>query len=104
MTELATALKDFALILQALGPWGIVFFIWWDGKKESKKWEERHQAVVEMYKNNVELVKSYDEISKGYQDIVIFNTQIMTQVKDRVDANLFCPMLKEKTKQKEVVG
>src|SRR3990172_4771221 len=104
MTELATTLKDFIVIVQALGPWGVVFFIWWDGRKEAKKWEERHQAVVEMYKNNVELVKGYEVVSRGYQDIIVFNTQIMTQVKDRVDTNMFCPWVKEKTKPKEVGG
>ncbi|RJQ22018.1 MAG: hypothetical protein C4560_03055 [Nitrospiraceae bacterium] len=88
MSELAIALKDFALVLQTLGPWGIVFFLWWDGKKESKKWEERHQAVVKMYENNIELVKSYENLSCDQQGMITMNTAAITElttiIKERI--------------------
>lgn len=102
MTEIATALKDFGLIAQALGPWGIVFFLWWDGKKETKKWEERHQTVVKMYENNVELVKNYEAIARDLHDTVVYNATVMTQVKDIADHNLYCPLVRKKAKQSEV--
>lgn len=102
--DAAMALKDFASAIQALGPWGVCFFLWWQGQKDQKKWEERFQAVVRMYENNVELVKGYETIAKGYQDMIIFNTQVMTQVREAADNNLFCPIVRRETKQREVGG
>lgn len=104
MSEFAAALKEFLLAAQTLGPWGVVFFLWWDGKKEDRKWQERFQAVQRMYENNISLVKSYEKVASGYQDIVIFNTQKMTGIIDRVDNNLFCPIVRKSAKQKEVDG
>ena len=113
MTEAAAALRDFLAALQALGPWGVVFFLWWDGKKEGKKWEDR--AAVEArkwqeqfelserrYESNVTLVKAYEAISSGYQEIVIFNTQKITTLTEHVDNNLFCPLNRKAIKQKEI--
>jgi hypothetical protein len=104
MTEFASAIKDFMLAAQTLGPWGVVFFLWWDSRKQDAKWQSRFTSVEEMYKNNVKLVEAYEKMAGGYQDIVIFNTQKITGVIDRVDNNLFCPIVKDKTKPKEVHG
>lgn len=100
--DAATALKDFVLAVQALGPWGVVFFLWWQGQKDQKKWEERFQAVVRMYENNVELVKKYETITKNYQDVIIYNTQTLTEIKESADNNLFCPIVRKETRQREV--
>ncbi|MBI5056988.1 MAG: hypothetical protein HZB61_10280 [Nitrospirae bacterium] len=88
MSEIAAALKDFTLLFQTLGPWGIVFFIWWDGKKESKKWEERHQAVVKMYENNATLVTQYEQLSCDQMGMITMNTAAITElttiIKERI--------------------
>jgi uncharacterized protein HemX len=113
MTEIVSAMKDFLAIIQAMGPLGIIFFLWWDGAKErkkveeksreeNKKWEERFQAMKRMYENNVELVKAYESIAKDLHDTVVYNTTVMTQVKDIADHNLYCPLVRKKSKQSEV--
>lgn len=80
ISEFAAALKDFLLVFQTMGPWGVVFFLWWDSRKEAKKWEERFIAMKQMYENNVVLVKNYDKISSQQQDLVIMNTQAITEL------------------------
>ena len=115
MTEFAAALKDFLMALQTLGPWGVVFFLWWQGQKdrrqfeetsreENRRWEEWNKAAVRRYEDNVLLVKQTQSLAVSLHEIVVYNTQVMTQVKDRVDSNLFCPIMKDRTKKTEVGG
>ncbi len=85
------------LFMIVIGPWAVMVFI-------AMGQEKRFKATKRMYENNVELVKAYESVAKNLQEIVIFNTQIMTQVKDRIDSNLFCPVFKQQTKKTEVGG
>jgi hypothetical protein len=102
VSEFASSLKDFLLAIQTLGPWGVVFFLWYQGQKDSKKWEERFMAVKQMYENNVKLVECYEAMAKNFQDLVIYNTQSLTKVNEKIDANLFCPIVRKRTQQKEI--
>lgn len=70
------------------GPWVVMGFI-------SRGMEKRHEAAIKMYEENVKLVVSYEKVAEGLQDIIVLSTQTMTQVKDRIDANLFCPMMRK---------
>ncbi len=70
------------------GPWVAMGFI-------SRSIEKRHEAAVKMYEDNVKLVVNYEKFAAGMQDILVLNTQTMTQVKERVDSNLFCPMMRK---------
>lgn len=78
-------------VLVIAGPWVGMFII-------TKGQEKRHSAAVKMYEENVKLVENYEKIAKGLQDILVLSTQTMTQVKDRVDNNLFCPLMRKDTK------
>ena len=79
-----------------LGPWIFMVFI-------SRGMEKRHEGVIKMYEDNVKLVVNYEKVAKGLQDIIVLSTQTMTQVKDRIDANLFCPIMRKDPKvQKDV--
>lgn len=73
------------------GPWVVMWFI-------SRGMESRHAAAIKMYEENVKLVENYEQVAKGLQDILILSTQTMTQVKDRVDSNLFCPLMRKDQK------
>lgn len=73
------------------GPWVVMGFI-------SRSMEKRHAAAIRMYEENVKLVESYEKVAEGLQDIIVLSTQTMTQVKDRIDANLFCPMMRKEPK------
>jgi hypothetical protein len=83
------------LIALAAGPWIVMIFIAWGQNK-------RFEAVMEMYEANVQLVKGYKSIAENLQDLVILNTQAITGVKDIAENNLFCPIVRRETKQREV--
>lgn len=70
------------------GPWVIMGFI-------ARSMEKRHAAAIKMYEDNVKLVEAYEKTAEGLQDIIILSTQTMTQVRDRIDANLFCPLMRK---------
>ena len=78
--ESISALQEFAVLLQNLGPWGMVFFLWWHGQRENRKWEERFQAVQRMYEDNVQLVKNYEKLAQDQQTLIVSNTQAITRL------------------------
>lgn len=73
------------------GPWMMLWFI-------SRGMEKRHRAAIKMYEDNAKLVVSYEKLATGLQDIIVLSTQVMTQVRDRIDANLFCPLMRKDQK------
>jgi len=119
MTDFAASLKDFLSMVQATGPWGVVFFLWWQGQKDRKvdakdiaeqnrRWEEKHSEVVRMYESNVDLVKDaqkrelhYEVVVKDYKELVMLVTGIVTELKDLIKHNLYCPMVRKETRPKE---
>jgi hypothetical protein len=78
-------------VLVVLGPWVGMWVI-------TLGQDKRHSAVVKMYEDNTKLVSAFNKVAEGYQDIVILSTQTMTQVRDRVDSNLFCPLMRKNPK------
>lgn len=103
--------------IMIVGPWVFTFFISWQQERkymaimmESRKQfeavmvkqEKRFESVVRMYENNVELVRNYERISKSLQDLVILNTQELADVKSIANNNLFCPIVRKETQQREV--
>ena len=82
------------LTLLLLGPWAALI---WISKSQARRFEE----VVEMYRSNVQLVKSYEglaassqKITDNLQDLVILTTSTMQTLVDHIKSNLFCPMMK----------
>ncbi len=80
-----------------IGPWFAMAYIAWGQSR-------RFEAVTKMYENNVALVKSYEKMAADQQDLIILNTRQMEGVNNRVDSNLFCPILKERSRKTEVGG
>lgn len=78
------------------GPWIWMWFI-------SRGMEKRHEAALKMYDENVKLVIAYEKVAEGLHDIIVLSTQTMTQVKDRIDANLFCPIMRKDAKIEQKV-
>ena len=97
MSQIGTWPVGTVVVAIAFGPWIMMFLI-------ARGQEKRFDAVTKMYENNVELVKAYEGVAKILHDTVVFNTQIMTQVKDTADNNLFCPILKQRTQRTEASG
>jgi hypothetical protein len=80
----------------AIGPW---IGVWWSTSIN----KERHAAVVDMYTDNVTLVKSFESIAKSLQDVVILNTQAMQGVKESVDNNIYCPIMRKDPKIERII-
>lgn len=57
--------------------------------------DRRFESVVRMYEDNVLLVKGYDRLAGDLTNIILLNTQINTKLVERIDNNLFCPIVKE---------
>ncbi|MEN8134316.1 MAG: hypothetical protein ABFS18_02100 [Thermodesulfobacteriota bacterium] len=90
-----------------LGPWLVMFFIARSLEKQAAKhdletvklvdsikdvisvsvkiYETRHLEAVQMYKDNVELVKSYSKLAADQAAIIHLNTQAMTRLVDKID-------------------
>ncbi len=98
MTALATIVSKIGtwpigsvIALIVLAPWLFMGFF-------MRGVEKRHEAAVLMYTDNVQLVKNYEKVAQGLQDILVLSTQTMTQVKDRVDNNLYCLLMRKDPK------
>jgi len=57
--------------------------------------EKRFEVVVKNYENNVILVESYQKLSNELAGIIHMSTQVMTKLVEKIDNNLYCPMVKE---------
>lgn len=49
--------------------------------------QEALGSVKQMYESNVALVKSYDKMASGFQDLVVESTRTLTRVCDLVSHN-----------------
>lgn len=61
------------LITIIFGPWVITFFV-------NRSMEKRHQAAMEMYKNNVKLVENYEAIASEQADTIRLATAATTEL------------------------
>jgi hypothetical protein len=83
------------IILVIIGPWVMAWII-------SRGQEKRFEAVTKMYESNIKLVECYEDIARNLQDLVITNVQAMQEVRTRADNNLFCPIVRRQSNQKEI--
>lgn len=105
--------------LQIGGPILAVLFIWWVDRRDIAKILKQNQeqlsiyredtknildqndrqfkAVVQMYSNNAELVKSYNRVSHDFREVVVANTTICANLNNAITHNLFCPLVRKET-------
>ena len=57
--------------------------------------DKRFEAVVRMYEDNVRLVSGYERLAGELTSVILLNTQVNTKLVERIDNNLFCPIVKE---------
>lgn len=87
------------LIFVLFGPWMFAFFLHQGQERRFQAQEQRHQAVVRMYENNVALVQAYEAAAKRMcqleadtRDIMIRNTEALTRLtavlQSRVDERI----------------
>lgn len=56
--------------------------------------EKRFEVVVRNYENNVLLVENYQKLANELAGIIHMSTQVMTKLVEKIDNNLFCPIVK----------
>jgi hypothetical protein len=109
-------LKQIVDMASSFGIPGIVLILWHFSEKSHERalrayrddmqrtLAQYHEEMIEqrrMYDNNVELVKECLETSRTLKDVIVLNTQALTSLKESVEKNQFCPMVRL---QKEAVG
>lgn len=120
----AQTVSAVAHILEALGPWGLVLVVlgtnlavpcvvlvlWFfnsrrvdrllqtyreDVQKTLGAYRASVDEIAQYYKDNVELVKSWERLADDITGIVSLNTRTMQRLVDRVESNWFCPAVKK---------
>jgi hypothetical protein len=56
---------------------------------------EKHAEVTQYYKDNVELLKATQRIAEDLRDIIIANTRAFDRLTNAMEANFYCPMVRE---------
>lgn len=82
-------------LVEAFGLPGLVFILWYLGERRYERtldaYREDTRAVAQMYKDNVELVRRYEELSNGLHELLVLTTRTMQQMHDAVTTNQYCP-------------
>jgi len=96
-------------IVSDFGTIGLIIFLWWQDNRRIetilKKNSEDMAAVLEryskdmaeqrkMYESNVSLCKDFASVTNDLRDIVTLNIQTMTECKDSINQNQFCPVIR----------
>ena len=91
---LGTVLK----ILGECGTIGLVVFLWWSDNRRIMTVLNQYKTDMgeqrKMYEANVSLCRDFASIANDLRDIVTLNIQTMTEVKDAVNQNQFCPLVR----------
>lgn len=113
-------LSGLVKLVTELGPLGLVIFFWWydnrriwivfdQHKRELESARKEAAADItmimtqyrkdmeeqrEMYRANSSLCRDFSSVAGDLRDIVSLNIQAMTQVKDAVEKNQYCPMVR----------
>jgi hypothetical protein len=105
------SLSKIATIVYVLGPFGLILILWWVDQRRmdsiiaaNKKevhiiltaYKEDVEKVSAFYHRNVTLVENYEKLSGDLANIITLNTQVQTRLVERIDSNMFCPILREK--------
>lgn len=75
------------LVALLVGPWVLSLVL-------AHSERARLETVVKMYQDNVELVKAFRRVADDQKDVIILNTQQWMAVREAVENNLFCPMIR----------
>lgn len=59
-------------------------------------YREDVQKISRFYEDNVQLVKNYERTATDLRDVITLNTQVMTQLVEKISNNMYCPAVREK--------
>lgn len=57
------------------------------------------RAVTRFYEDNVLLVKNYQKLADDLAGIITLNTQVQTKLVEKIDHNMYCPVVRGKGPQ-----
>ena len=83
------------ILVVVIGPWVAMFLL---DRAQAKRFDK----VVEMYENNVELVRQSNSMAGSLQELIIINTRAMTEITDTAMNNLFCPIARKWVKPSDI--
>ncbi len=101
-------------IVSEFGTLGLIIFLWWMDNRRIEEIIKNNRsdmgAVLEqyrkdmaeqrkMYESNVSLCKDFASVTNDLRDIVTLNIQAMTECKDAVNQNQFCPIIRVSKKK-----
>ncbi|HBD18667.1 MAG TPA: hypothetical protein DC063_00200 [Arenimonas sp.] len=85
-------------VLKYYGPYGLLLVIWWLDARRFDAILKEHRAYMDElrmnYNNNVKLVEDYSCVAKDLKDLVVLNTQAMTNLTHDIRENQYCPQLR----------
>ena len=110
MSETVSTINALISLVDKVGTWPIGIFIllilvgpWIFSVVIMRVMEKRFAQTVEMYKNNVKLVESYEDMSTGMREIIVMNTAKWTETIEAIKTNQFCPAHRTVKKRMEDV-
>jgi len=85
---------------------GAVIVMWWISDKSHQRtlaaYRDDMTELRQMYKNNVHLVEAHEALSKDLKEIIVMNTEIMTQLVESIRTNQYCPGVRLEKRAKGV--
>ena len=57
---------------------------------------KEHSETAQYYKDNVELVKSYERMAKDLSDLVASNVRLLERLAGQISNNMYCPLVRER--------
>jgi len=60
------------------------------------QYEKDVTRVTRFYEANVDLVKNYEKLAGELMQVIHLNTQVQTRMVERIDNNMFCPVIRER--------
>ena len=98
--------SDILKIVGDFGTLGLVIYLWWADNRRLMTVMEQYKKDMseqrEMYKSNVSLCKDFASVTNDLRDIVTLNIQTMTECKDSIEQNQYCPVIRISKKKARV--
>lgn len=66
-----------------------------DTQKLLRDMEVKHSQVSRYYSDNVELLKTTQQLAAELREIVVYNSRVMERVVGLAENNMFCPLARE---------
>jgi hypothetical protein len=55
----------------------------------------KHAEVSQYYRDNVELLKTTQQVAHDLRDIIVMNTRAFERLSNAIEANFYCPVVRE---------